>query len=135
MKRINSLFLLLVTAFLTISVITACKTTPSQAGAETKDTLSSSQASIEIVNETGYTFYFIYVSSSESTEWGDDILDGKNLVNGESLTYVLPDPLSSIDTYDFLAEDEDGDPYYKWEITITNNVRIVFTLDDIYFED
>jgi hypothetical protein len=91
--------------------------------------------SIEIVNNTGYTIYFLYVSPSESDKWGDDILGEKSLGDGETFSYRLPQPLSSSNVYDFMAEDEDEDPYFKWDITVTNNARIVFTFDDIYFDD
>jgi hypothetical protein len=90
--------------------------------------------SIQIVNDTGYTFYYLYVSPSESDKWGDDILGDKILRSGETFTFRLPQPLSSVNVYDFLAEDEDEDPYYKYEVTITNNARIVFTFDDCYFD-
>jgi hypothetical protein len=86
--------------------------------------------SIRIVNDTGYTFYYLYVSPSDSDEWGDDILGDRYLKDGETFTYQLPQPLSSVNEYDFLAEDEDEDCYYKWEITVTNNARIIFTFDD-----
>jgi hypothetical protein len=87
--------------------------------------------SVNIVNNTGYTIYFLYVSPSESDDWGDDILGDAVLRDGETFTYKLTEPLSRVNTYDFLAEDEDDDPYLKWEITITNNSKIVFTLDDL----
>jgi hypothetical protein len=87
--------------------------------------------SINIVNNTGYDIYFLYVSPSESDEWGDDILGDAILKDGDTFNYQLTEPLSNVSIYDFLAEDEDDDPYLKWEIKITNNAKIIFTFDDI----
>jgi hypothetical protein len=87
--------------------------------------------SIRIINNTGYDIYFLYVSSSEDDEWGEDILGEKVLEDGMTFTYRLPQPLSRASVYDFMAEDEDGDMYTKMEISVGNNARIVFTLEDI----
>ena len=91
--------------------------------------------SVNIVNNTGYTIYFLYVSPSESDEWGVDILGDAVLRDGETFIYQLSEPLGRVSTYDFLAEDEDDDPYLKWKITITNNARIIFTFDDLYDDE
>jgi hypothetical protein len=136
MKRFFSLFLLLVAAFLTISVITACSTTSSQVKGGTAESSSlSSLPIVEIVNESGYTFYFIFISPSDSEEWGDSILGDNILEDGDTLTYQLSQPISVVNTYDFGAEDEDGDPYFKYGIVVVDNARIVFTLEDIYFDE
>jgi hypothetical protein len=133
MKRFYVLSLLLVAVVLTVLVISACASTPSQA--EEKTVKPESQPSIEIVNNTGYTFYYIHVSPSNSDAWGDDILGDNILEDGDSLTYLLPHLLSAVSEYDFAVEDEDEDLYFKFDITVTDNARIVFTLDDIYFEE
>jgi hypothetical protein len=136
MKRFFTLSLVLAAAFFTISVITACTTTPSQTTGGTVGSSSpSSLPTIEIVNNTGFTFYYLHVSSSESIEWGDSVLGDNVLEDGGSFTYQLTQPLSSVNTYDFAAEDEDGDPYYKFDIVVVDGTRIIFTLEDIYFDE
>ena len=87
--------------------------------------------SIRIVNNTGYDVYYLYISPSDSDDWGGDILGEEILENGKTFTFELPYPLSSYDEYDIGMEDEDGDTYIKWEVTVTNNARIVFTVDDM----
>ena len=87
--------------------------------------------SIRIVNNTGYVIYYICVSPSDSDDWGEDLLEDNVLLEGETFTYQLPQPLSRVSVYDIMLEDEDGDLYYKWEVNVTNNSRIVFTFDDI----
>jgi hypothetical protein len=88
---------------------------------------------IRITNNTGYDIYYIYISPSESDEWGDDFLGDDILLDGHSINIRLDYPLSTVDIYDICVEDEDGDSYYKYEIEITNNARIVFTEADLEF--
>jgi len=91
--------------------------------------------SVRIVNNTGYAIYHVFVSPSSLDEWGNELLGEDILEDGETFTVRLPQPLSADNVYDFGISDEDGDVYYKWEVTVTNNVRIVFTLDDLYEGD
>ena len=86
---------------------------------------------ISIVNDTGYEIYCIYISPSDSDEWGENLLEDNTLLEGETFICQLLHPLSIVSVYDILLEDEDGDLYYKWEVNAANNSRIVFTLDDI----
>jgi hypothetical protein len=87
---------------------------------------------IRIVNNTGYPIYFIYISPASEDEIGDDLLGEDNLLeNGQTFTYRLPQPLNKTSVYDIILEDEEGDYYIKWGVTVTNNARIVFTMDDL----
>jgi hypothetical protein len=94
---------------------------------------SQNLPSVRIVNNTGYDIFYIYMSPSNSDDWGNDILGDGILKNGDTFTWALPYPLSMHNVYDIGMEDEDEDTYIKWEVTITNNARIVFTQDD--FDD
>jgi hypothetical protein len=89
--------------------------------------------SIRITNNTGYDVYYIYISPSDTDEWGDDFLGDDILLEGHSTNIQLDYPLSSVDTYDICLEDEDGDTYFKYEVKLTNNARIVFTEEDLEF--
>jgi hypothetical protein len=137
MKRFSALFLLLSVAFLTVFVMSACKATPPPVEANDAEPLPFPffPPSIDIVNNTGYTIYFVFISSSESESWGDDILGDNFLEDGESINYQLTQPLSSVSMYDFAAEDEEEDLYFKFDVTVIDNARIVFTLDDIYYNE
>ena len=92
---------------------------------------AQSLPSIRIVNNTGYTVYVVVISPSENDEWGSDILGDEVLENGAAVTYQLPQPLSEVNVYDIAMEDEDGDVYFKWEVTLTNNAQVVFTIEDL----
>ena len=88
--------------------------------------------SVRIVNNTGYTIYYVFVSPSDNEFWGNDILaDDEILENGQTLMFELTRPLSQVNVYDIRLIDEEDDSYRKMGITITNNARIVFTIDDL----
>jgi hypothetical protein len=89
--------------------------------------------SINIVNNTGYDIYYLYVSPSQNEDWGDDVLGDRILEDGGTFTYRLPQSLSNTSEYDFLAEDEDDDILVKMNVTVVNNAKIVFTFDDYDF--
>jgi hypothetical protein len=89
--------------------------------------------SVRITNNTGYDVYYIYISPSDSEDWGEEFLGDDILLDGHSVNIQLDHPLSTVDTYDFYIEDEDGDTYFKYEVEITNNARIVFTEADLEF--
>jgi hypothetical protein len=94
---------------------------------------AQSLPSIRITNDTGYDVYYVYISPSNDDEWGDDFLGDDILLNGHSVDISLNYPLNSVDTYDIYVEDEDGDTYFKYEVIITDNARIVFTEADLDF--
>jgi hypothetical protein len=87
--------------------------------------------SIRITNNTGYTVYYIYISPSDSEEWGEDFLGDDFLLDGHSVNLQLDYSLSRVNTYDICLEDEDGDTYSQYKVEITKNTRIVFTEADL----
>jgi hypothetical protein len=89
---------------------------------------AQSQSSVRIVNNTGEIIYFVYISPLESDNWGEDVLGGEILESGQTATVPLPH--SSDNTYDVKLE-ATYDYYTKYKITVSNNARIVFTLDDL----
>ncbi|MDR2211483.1 MAG: hypothetical protein LBO65_08495 [Spirochaetaceae bacterium] len=92
---------------------------------------AQSLPSITLENNTGYTVYCVYVSPSEDDTWGDDLLGEMILAPGETFNVQLSRPLNEVKLYDFCLQDEDGDEYYKWSVSVTNNARISFTMDDL----
>nr|AGS52038.1 hypothetical protein [uncultured bacterium contig00008] len=91
---------------------------------------------VTIVNNTGYTVWYVYFGPVTDTSWGEDKLDGnETLNNGQSRTFTLLYPLSEADMYDFRLVDLDGDSYIKWDILVSNNATVEFTFDDFYYDD
>ena len=86
---------------------------------------------IRIVNNTGYTVEYIYVSQTASGNWYEDILGDKVLPDGESVSVNLPYPLNVTNRYDIRIVDEDDDTYTKWDVLVNASSRIEFTLSDI----
>jgi len=87
---------------------------------------------ITIINNTGYTVWYVYVTPSTADHWGDDLLRPDQVLrNGESVSIRLGQQLSVVNRYDIQLIDLDGDSYTKWDIIITPNARITFIFDDI----
>ena len=86
---------------------------------------------ITIVNNTGYTVWYVYISSTESDVWGRDRLAAQQtLPSGESVILNLPFPLNVVNHYDIRLVDLDGDSYIKMNELVNANSRIVFTMND-----
>ena len=98
------------------------------------NTGTSSQEQIRVVNNTGYEIREINISPSSADYWGEDLL-GSSVLKNTEFVYRLPQPASRVNKYDIRLEDEDGDEYIKWRISVVGNTRIVFTLDDIVYDD
>lgn len=86
---------------------------------------------VTIVNNTGYTVYYVYMSQVASDDWGDDLMGSEVLSDGESVDIRLAYPLNVTNKYDIKLEDEDGDTYTRWDVLITPDSRIVFTIGDM----
>ena len=88
--------------------------------------------SVKVVNNTGHYIYHVFVSPAENDSWGNDILGADDILeNGQTVTFELTQPLNVMSVYDIRLVDEERNCYVKWSITMTNNIRIVFTIDDL----
>lgn len=86
---------------------------------------------VTIVNNTGYTVYYVYISQTATEKWEEDVLDEDLLMNDDYVNVRLLYPLDVVNRYDIKLVDEDGDTYTKWNVLITPNARIVFTINDL----
>jgi hypothetical protein len=82
-----------------------------------------------IVNNTGYHVYYLYAVPVTAQYWGNDQLGSGTLPNGGSV--LIPLPSSPANRYGVRLKDLDGDTYTKWNIPISNNQTITFTIQDI----
>jgi len=93
---------------------------------------SSQNPSITIVNNTGYTVNYVSISETTSDMWGQNKLKSDERINdGQSVSLPLPNPINRVDKYDIRLLDSDGDEYTKYNLTVSNNSRIVFTEADL----
>jgi len=100
-----------------------------QSGTQPQQPSGTQPAQITIVNNTGYTIWYVYISPSTESNWGSDRLGSNQTIrNGQSVTLNLPDP--TVTQYDIRIKDSDGDTYTKKNVRVTANSRIVFTFDD-----
>lgn len=88
---------------------------------------------ITIENNTGFPIHYMYISSSDSTSWGSDVLGSREVIRNKSSRKVTLPPLNIARRYDIRLEDKDGDTYTKWNVIITPNMTINFRLSDIDF--
>ncbi len=59
----------------------------------------SGSATLRIVNNSSYTIYYVYISPSSSSTWGDDQLGESTIAPGYYYDFTL-----TPDTYDLKAE-------------------------------
>jgi hypothetical protein len=81
---------------------------------------------ITVVNNTGYSFYYLYISPSDSDMWGKDVLGDRVLYDGQTFRYTLP----YNGTWDIMAEDSDEDTYTR-RLVITADTTLMLTLEDL----
>jgi len=92
---------------------------------------SSPNPVITIVNNTGYTIYYIHLSPVSADDWEEDVLGDDVLLDGYSINVRLATPLSVENRYDIKLTDADDDTYTKWNVTITPNMTINFNFSDL----
>ena len=85
---------------------------------------------VRIKNSTGYSIYYLRISQTSSDSWGYDLLGSSTISNGGTFTARLPVPLSAGNRFDIQVEDEDGDKYFKWNMEVSANMVIEFTMAD-----
>jgi hypothetical protein len=74
------------------------------------------KAPVTITNDLGaWDIYYVYVSPSDSDEWGEDLLGEETiLADGEEFSTEV-----TTGTYDIRVVDEDDDTYTKMDVEIT----------------
>jgi len=90
----------------------------------------SAQRQAVIINKTGFDIYHLFISSTDSEDWGKDQIPFDVILNGDYKILDLDDGASS---YDFRFVDEDDDTYYKYEISISERKKVVVTIDDLSY--
>ncbi|MDR2578345.1 MAG: serine protease [Chitinispirillales bacterium] len=89
----------------------------------------SQEATITIVNRTGYRVHNVYLSLSSDNSWGSDRLGSDILENGASITIPLVQNTPA--QYDIRLVDEDRDSYTKMGVRLSPNQTVEFTTSDL----
>ncbi len=129
-------FLLSTCVLLAMALIFSCSTTI-EGGDESGNKGNNNSSvipKIKIVNNTGYSIYYIYIKPSISTDWGSDIY--AFLPNGESQDFSLSHPLSTHSEYDIKLQQygSDGHIFTKYKFTVSNGMTVTFTAADLTYE-
>jgi hypothetical protein len=85
-----------------------------------------------IKNSTGYTISGIYIKSSTSTDWGNDLLGYSSLSDGASRTHSFSQPLSASGAYDIrLSASSGGNVFVKYGVSLSNGKTVTLTVGDL----
>ncbi|MFP4376471.1 MAG: hypothetical protein ACLFP4_05460 [Spirochaetales bacterium] len=87
--------------------------------------LSAQQVTFEVVNQTGVTLVFLYVSPEDATSWGLDRLGDSVLAPGGSITLTLRGAAA----YDLRAIDENEQEIVVWGWRPTADQRLTLRPD------
>ena len=85
---------------------------------------------VDITNETGFTIYYVFVSHESDDYWGDNMLGGDYLNDGDTYRVYLSGHPTSV--FDIMMKDEEGDTYSFYDVDIEQEDIIVSlaNLDD-----
>ncbi len=82
---------------------------------------------ITFTNSTGKAIQIIFLSPSDSEEWGPDIIGADyELSNGKSISYFVHYPDSTGD-FDIVAVDEEGNAFELYDYTLTDGKAAAIT--------
>lgn len=88
---------------------------------------------ITIINNTEYPIREIYVSSTSSDEWGENLVEDGQIVEWGDEIIIKVDTANEC-YFDFKLVDNEDDFYRKWEVNLCETMEVEFIFDD-YVED
>jgi len=95
--------------------------------------LSAFEGYLDIMNETGYDIYYVYISQVGDDSWGNDKLGDIVIYNGETHRIIFTEQPSL--EIDILVEDVDGDRYTVAAVNLADTDLITFTRNDMNQEE
>jgi len=87
-----------------------------------------------LINESGFDLYELYVSSTFSDDWEEDILADDILMDGDQITVTIDE--EGVTLYDILIVDNIGNEFYWEEFNLDeiSTIRIYCQDDEIWAE-
>jgi hypothetical protein len=89
----------------------------------------SETPSFYLLNKTGFTVKEVYVTQTQSEDWGSNVFQG-HLYNGQTVLITLRLPLSAADRYNIRLVDADGDHYSKYDVPITEYGTVEISISE-----
>jgi hypothetical protein len=83
----------------------------------------------KLINRTGVDIYAVYVGPTSSEEWGDDLMEGTQILNGGEIEIVFA-PDEDIELWDIMVEDQEGNALYWREINLLEASEIILEPDE-----
>lgn len=75
-------------------------------------------ADLNIINNTGVDIHAVYISSSGTNDWEENVIDGNYLPNGNEFTVNIH---GSYNKFDLRIEDKDGNSQEYYEFPGSTN--------------
>jgi hypothetical protein len=94
----------------------------------TSAALAADPRDFVLVNNTGQLIHFIYVSPSNQTEWGDDVLGRDVLDDGDQVTILFPSARFTPGDclYDIKVVTESGDEGQLGQVNLCETHTVTF---------
>lgn len=78
----------------------------------------------QLFNRTGVDIHALYVCPADQEEWDDELLGGKQLMNGADVLIVF-DPDNSAELWDIRVEDSEGN-FLEWhDVDLITAVQVI----------
>lgn len=82
-----------------------------------------------LVNNTGYDIHYVYVSSTQSQSWEEDVLGSSILYNGTSVNITFNAPADQC-TWDLKVIDQDSDAFEFYNINLCSVSIVTLVLEN-----
>ena len=82
-----------------------------------------------LANQTGVEIHEIYISPSDTEEWGEDVLELDVLEDGKSAHIVFA-PEEEAEDWDIMVKDEEGNSIVWTELDLTEISKVTLTYND-----
>lgn len=79
-----------------------------------------------LYNESNVTIYYVYVSPSNTSEWGDDVLGADVLLSGDSVNIVF-NYFDGTCLYDIKVVGENGEEGFLYSVDLCSTSYVTFS--------
>lgn len=79
-----------------------------------------------LYNDSAVTIYYVYVSPSDTSDWGDDVLGTDVLLPGDSVDIVFR-RFDGTCYYDIKVVGENGEEGFLWAVDLCSTTYVTFS--------